>query len=45
VLPQSCSNPFALDGPVNGEAAGLEIALFGEKEENARAVVEADVRA
>jgi len=36
LLPQSCSNPLALYGPVNGEATGLEIPLFGEKEENDR---------
>ena len=39
----SCSNPFALYGPVDGEAAGLEIALLGEEEKDDRAVVEADV--
>jgi len=43
LLALSCSNPFAPYGPVNGEAASLEILLFGEKEKNERAVVEADV--
>ncbi len=39
----SCSNSFSLDGPVNSEAAGLEITFLCKEEKNDCVMFEADL--
>jgi len=43
-FPRSRGDSFFLDGPVDGEAACLQVSLFGKEEQDDRAVVQTQVR-